>query len=156
MDNEILFSKEILQRFESEVKKRYPKKAFGYFLSSEINGQPDDFIMFNNDVRNTWKEEFEEYGKYYIRNDDAGFLSTEEEVYEVTKKIQAMNKIIVGVYHSHQRHPAIFSSVDIDLHPSERLWHLIISLRNFDMPQIKVFSIKNSAVRELKINTISK
>lgn len=33
MDNEILFSKEILQRFESEVKKRYPKKAFGYFLS---------------------------------------------------------------------------------------------------------------------------
>ena len=46
---------------------------------------------------------------------------------------------VVGIFHSHQRHPAIFSSVDVDLHPSINLWHLIILLRKFDYPEIKVF-----------------
>ena len=150
MCKELIISKELTERFKKEVKDKYPKKAFGYFLSSKPGGQPDDFVMFNNDVRNKWKDNFEEYGNYYVRNEDARFLSTEEEIYEMNQKIKEMKKYIVGVYHSHQRHPAIFSTVDVDLHPSEKLWHLIISLRNFDMPQIKAFHINNGIVSEMK------
>lgn len=55
------------------------------------------------------------------------------------------------MFHSHQRHPAIFSKVDVDLHPSNNIWHLIISLRNIEYPEIKVFSLKNSKVKELRV-----
>lgn len=156
MKNQVIFNEELLERFIEAVKAKYPKKAFGYFLSPEEGGEPTDFIMFKEDVRNEWKEEFEEYGQYYVRNEDAGFLATEEEMYEVTKKIQSMNMKIVGVYHSHQRHPAIFSTVDVDLHPSEKVWHLIISLRNVNMPQIKIFSVNNGQVSELRLIKESK
>lgn len=61
---------------------------------------------------------------------------------------------IVGVYHSHQRHPAVFSTVDVDLHPSEKIWHLIISLRNFNMPQLKAFALNKGQVSELEIKKV--
>lgn len=154
MKNELIFGKDLLDRFVLQVKEKYPQKAFGYFVSSEEGGQPDDFIMFKDDVRDDWKTTFEEYGDYYVRNKDAGFLATDKEMYEVYKELERRRKYIVGVYHSHQRHPAIFSTVDIDLHPSEELWHLIISLRNVDMPQIKAFAVKENLPVELSIRTL--
>lgn len=65
--------------------------------------------------------------------------------------IKNKNKYIVGVFHSHQRHPAIFSTVDVDLHPSPNLWHLIISLRNKEEPQIKAFMLQENIPVELDI-----
>lgn len=148
----IMLENSLAQKFIEEVKKKYPDKAYGYFLSRDINGVPDDFILFNGDKRNEWKDLFEDYGKYYIRNKDAGFLASEEEMYRIHKIIQERNKFIVGVFHSHKRHPPIFSKVDIDLHPSYKLWHLIISLRNVDMPQIKAFMLgEDNNVEELQI-----
>ena len=154
MIKDVLFDETLLDRFVKEVKEKYPKKAFGFFISDTEGGQPVDFIMFNDDVRNEWKDEFEKYGQYYVSHEDAGFLATEEETYEFTKKIQAMNMKIVGVYHSHQRHPAVFSTVDVDLHPSEKIWHLIISLRNFNMPQLKAFALNKGQVSELEIKKV--
>ena len=151
MQKELVLKKALLERFVDECRNKFPKKAFGYFISSSKGGSPEDFIMFRDDVRNEWKSKFEEYGNYYVLHDDAGFLATEEEMYEVHKILSQRKMHIVGIYHSHQRHPAIFSTVDIDLHPSENIWHLIISLRNKDNPQIKAFSVKNSMPSELKI-----
>ena len=129
MKKEIYISKNLMRRFISECIKKYPQKAFGYFISSEKDGNPIDYIMFKNDIRNAWKEQFEKYGNYYKIHADAGFLATEEETYCIYKELKERNMRVVGVFHSHQRHPAIFSKVDIDLHPSTNLWHLIISLR---------------------------
>lgn len=151
MTRKIVIEDKLMNKFISTVKQKYPKKAFGYFLSDKPNGDPTDFVIFNNDVRDDIKDVFETYGNYYKRNHDAGFLCTEEEMFKVHKKIMQDKKFIVGVYHSHQRHPAIFSKVDVDFHPGDGLWHLIISLRNFDYPQIKAFEAKNEEVIEIPI-----
>lgn len=151
MQNEIIFEKSLFDKFVCECKEKYPRKAFGYFISSKQGGNPEDFIMFENDIRNEWKDTFEQYGNYYVNNSDAGFLATEEEIVKVHRILAKRKKFIVGVYHSHQRHPAIFSTVDIDLHPSEKMWHIIISLRNFENPQIKAFSLEDGVPKELDI-----
>lgn len=148
----VIFSEDLLDSFQKDVKRKYPRKAFGYFLSDAVGGNPTEYIIFQNDIRNDMKNDFEKYGDYYKRNEDAGFLSTPEEIYKIHKTIQKEGKYIVGVFHSHQRHPAIFSTVDVDLHPSINLWHLIISLRNFDYPEIKIFSLKSGSVRELLLS----
>lgn len=59
MIKDVLFDETLLDRFVKEVKEKYPKKAFGFFISDTEGGQPVDFIMFNDDVRNEWKDEFE-------------------------------------------------------------------------------------------------
>lgn len=73
MIKDVLFDETLLDRFVKEVKEKYPKKAFGFFISDTEGGQPVDFIMFNDDVRNEWKDEFEKYGQYYVSHEDAGF-----------------------------------------------------------------------------------
>lgn len=67
MIKDVLFDETLLDRFVKEVKEKYPKKAFGFFISDTEGGQPVDFIMFNDDVRNEWKDEFEKYGQYYVK-----------------------------------------------------------------------------------------
>ena len=148
MQKEIIIENSLLSSFIQNILERYPKKSFGYFLSDKPNGNPTDYILFEEDVRNDMREDFEEYGNYYKRNNDAGFLSNIEEMVKIHKEIQKSRKFIVGVYHSHQRHPAIFSKVDVDLHPSRNLWHLIISLRNINYPDIRVFYLEDSKVKE--------
>lgn len=146
---QVKISNNLLEKFQEDVKNRYPRKSFGYFVSNELDGNPIDYIIFENDIRNDMKSDFEQYGDYYKRNEDAGFLTTPEEMYHIHKFLRENKKYIVGVFHSHKRHPAIFSTVDVDLHPSINLWHLIISLRNFDYPDIKIFSLKSSRVKEM-------
>jgi proteasome lid subunit RPN8/RPN11 len=147
----IAIKHDLLKDFIRRVKKQYPKKAFGYFLSTAQYGVPEKVIIFNEDVRDEWKDTFENYGDYYVRNKDAGFLSTPEETYRIERAIKKQKLHKVGVFHSHQRHPAILSKVDVDLHPDKTLWHIIISLRNFDMPQIRAFSLAHSSLEELTI-----
>ena len=150
--SEILpIDKLIFEKFLSDVKAKYPLKAFGYFVSASENDYPCEYILFNKDIRDEMKDEFEAYRDYYVRNDDAGFLATEQEILNVHRRLHREGKHIVGVFHSHQRHPAIFSTVDMDLHPSNALWHMIISLRNYNYPIVKVFKIKNDRVSELQM-----
>lgn len=152
MNNEVNMQKFLIDKFIREVKNRHPKKTFGYFLSGDYDNEPDDFYIFNKDVRNNLKNQFEEYGNYYVIHEDAGFLASDEELVEFHRKLAIEGKHIVGVFHSHQRHPAIFSKVDVDMHPSEKLWHLIISMRNCELPQIKIFKIENDMVKEITLN----
>lgn len=144
----IEISDTLLNKFIKEVKLKYPLKSFGYFLSSEVNGDPIDFILFSEDDRKKESNKFKSFGKYYETHSDAGFISTTEETWKVEKMLMEKGLYKVGVYHSHRRQPAIFSSVDKQLHPTESLWHLIIALRNLDDPQIKIFAINNGKVEE--------
>jgi len=61
----------------------------------------------------------------------------------------------VGVFHSHQRHPANFSRIDYDMHRRrfEKLWHVIISMRNPRLPQVRAFEVLPSGVRELDVRS---
>lgn len=151
MKDSIVMKKKLYEKFVGKVRQKYPKKSFGYFLASKGCDNPMDFYIFGEDVRNDMKEEFEKYGEYYKIHEDAGFLASDEELVKFHKDLRNNGLHVVGVFHSHQRHPAIFSKVDIDLHPSEDLWHLIISVRTFDSPQVKLFRHKNKVVQELRL-----
>lgn len=91
--DKIKINKKLLNEFQIEVIKNYPKKSFGYFVSNKPNGYPTDYIIFKDNVRNDMKEDFEQYGNYYKRNEDAGFLTTPDEMYKVHKMLKKENYI---------------------------------------------------------------
>ncbi|MEU0602891.1 hypothetical protein ABZ484_32405 [Streptomyces sp. NPDC006393] len=95
----------------------------------------------DENVRDDWIEDFHAYGNYYVDHQDAGFLATPEETWRIERAIRQRSLVKVGVFHSHQRHPAILTSVDVDFHPSPDLWHLLIVLRNLDYPLVRTFEV---------------
>ncbi|OMF12927.1 hypothetical protein BK131_16950 [Paenibacillus amylolyticus] len=148
----IKFEKQLLLNFIRDVKKQFPKKAYGYFLSTEPAGEPSEYIIMQEDVRGSFLDYFSSYGNYYKDHDDAGFLTSPEETIKIEKYIRQNKFFKVGVFHSHQRHPAILARVDVDLHPSSSVWHLLISLRTLEYPQIRVFEVSpDKQVKEIKI-----
>ncbi|MEU8421318.1 hypothetical protein AB0C15_10630 [Micromonospora sp. NPDC048835] len=147
--------RQLLDRFLLAVEERFPRKTFGYFLADEPDGKPTDFIFFEDNVRDDWRAEFIKYGQYFIDHDDAGFLATPEESWRVARHIRDAGLHEVGVFHSHQRHPGLLATVDVDLHPSPQLWHLLIVLRNLKYPQVRAFSVADGGrVAEMEIDII--
>lgn len=147
---------ELHRRFLCTVCARSPVKSFGYFIADADPMRPTDFVLFRANLRNhvRWKGRFEAYGRYFVDHDDAGFVADPEESWRVQQEIWARGMFEVGVFHSHRRHPANFSQVDYDLHVRRfpGLWHLVISLRNPLLPQLRAFAIVESGVRELTID----
>ena len=144
---------DLLARLMSEVLARHPAKSFGYLLSDTVHGQPTDFVLFEENIRNDarWRGAFESYGDYFVIHPDAGFVATEDEAWRVEKRIMQQGLYEVGVLHSHQRHPANFSRIDYDMHLArfDALWHLIVSMRNPEMPVVRVFAPTRSGTREI-------
>lgn len=152
----VKFDEALMQNFICEVKSQFPKKAFGFFLSTEPYGSPTEFIIMKEDHKEKMMDRFYDYGNYYLDHHDAGFLTSIEETIYIEKYIRTHHLHKVGVFHSHQRHPAILAQVDVDLHPSPNVWHLLISLRTFEYPQVRVFSVcPAKKVTEVDIQYIS-
>jgi formylglycine-generating enzyme required for sulfatase activity/proteasome lid subunit RPN8/RPN11 len=153
----ILLPFALRERLLATIQQRLPRKSFGYLLSDGDARAPTDFMVFEANMRNdgAWKEQFETYGQYFIDHDDAGFVATPEESWRVQQEIWTRGMVEIGVFHTHHRHPANFSGVDFDLHLErfEHLWHMIISIRNQAMPQIRIFSVSRTGVRELPVIT---
>ena len=150
------FPQELMDQVTARILSRHPIKSFGYFVSDTRAGMPTDFIIFEGNDRNArgWKEEFESFGQYFVDHGDAGFVATPEEIWRFKKETRARGLFEVGVFHSHQRHPANFSRVDYDMHMKsvgKQLWHAIFSLRNPDDPQVRVFEIHESGVSEVHL-----
>jgi formylglycine-generating enzyme required for sulfatase activity/proteasome lid subunit RPN8/RPN11 len=156
-DNAIVLSPVLRERLLTTIRQRYPQKSFGYLLSDVDACTPTDFILFNTNIRNseTWKTTFESYGQYFVEHEDAGFVATPEESWQVQNEIWQRGMVEVGVFHSHLRHPANFSGIDFDLHTQrfDNLWHLIISMRNPHLPQLRAFAVSPAGVRELPLVT---
>jgi proteasome lid subunit RPN8/RPN11 len=137
----IVFNSALMDRFLGDVRQRFPRKTFGYFLARSRFGQPEDYIVMAENVRDDWLQDFHAYGQYYVDHHDAGFLATPEETWRVEREIRRREMFKVGVFHSHQRHPGILTSVDVDFHPEPDLWHALVVLRNLDYPQFRAFDI---------------
>lgn len=154
-DHTIVLSPALRERLIETIKHRYPQKSFGYLLSDVDAHTPTDFILFQANIRNSapWKHTFESYGRYFIEHEDAGFVATPEESWQVQNEIWQRGMVEVGVFHSHLRHPANFSGIDFDLHTErfDHLWHMIISLRNPQLPQLRAFAVSHAGVQELRI-----
>jgi formylglycine-generating enzyme required for sulfatase activity/proteasome lid subunit RPN8/RPN11 len=143
------------ERLLQTIRRRLPTKSFGFLISADESGTPSDFVLFEDNIRNSdfWKPRFEAYGRYFVRHDDAGFVATPEESWRLQKAIWKRGMVEVGVFHSHLRHPANFSQIDYDLHMQrfDNLWHLIISARNPELPQLRAFGVSEDGVRELTL-----
>lgn len=155
----IVFSIDLFDRLVGTIHARFPEKTFGYLVSDVDSHTPTDFVVFTENVRNTpdWQGEFHSRGQYFIDNDDAGFVASPEEAWRIQKAIWDAGHFEVGVFHSHQRHPANFSGIDYELHVSRfpSLWHLIVSMRNLELPQLRAFDATPESVRELPIELVS-
>jgi formylglycine-generating enzyme required for sulfatase activity/proteasome lid subunit RPN8/RPN11 len=151
----IVFPGLLYDRLVAEATRRNPRKTFGYLLSDAGPSEPSDFVLFEENIRNSqeWQPEFHSYGHYFVDHADAGFVATPAESWRVQKEIWARGLHEVGVLHSHQRHPANFSRIDWEMHRQRfcDLWHLIISLRNPQLPQVRAFAVADDGVRELPL-----
>lgn len=156
-DKAVVLPLPLRERLLASIRQRHPRKSFGYFISDKDPSTPTDFILFEDNIRNsdTWKTKFESYGQYFIEHDDAGFVATPEESWRVQNEIWKRDMVEVGIFHSHLRHPANFSGIDFDLHTErfDNLWHMIISMRNPTFPQLRAFSVTHEGVRELPVLT---
>ena len=145
----------VRERLLATIMNRLPTKSFGYLLSKGDPRIVDDFVLFDTNIRNSpdWRGQFESYGQYFLDHEDAGFVSTPEESWRLQKQIWASGMVEVGLFHSHLRHPANFSQIDFDLHTQryDHLWHMIISVRNPVLPQLRVFDVTTTEVCELAI-----
>ena len=154
----IAFPRTLHDRIVATVAERFPQKSFGYLLSDTSAHEPRDFVLFHENIRNdaAWQPHFHTYGRYFVEHDDAGFVATPEEAWRVQKEIWSRGMFEVAAFHSHQRHPGNFSGIDYDLHLArfERLWHLIISLRNPALPQLRAFDVSADGVLELPLEVV--
>jgi proteasome lid subunit RPN8/RPN11 len=155
----ILFPARLRDQLLAVVREHHPQKSFGYLLSPNGRTRPTDFVRFEGNIRNSpgWREKFHSFGRYFVEHDDAGFVTTPEESWRVAQEIAARGLDEIAVFHTHRRHPANFSGVDYELHVSRfhNLWHLIISMRNPELPQLRAFAVSSSGVRELPLRTVA-
>ena len=151
----IRISKDLYAALVEEVRRRHPAKAFGYFISDLDTMTPTDFVLFEDNERNStqWRPRFEAYGDYYRNHDDAGFVAPPEEAWRLQKLIRARGMVEVGVFHSHNRHPANFSRIDFELHNQcfDSLWHLLVSVRNPELPVLRAYTVAPSGIQELPV-----
>jgi proteasome lid subunit RPN8/RPN11 len=151
----LVFPRTLYDRLVAVAVERHPVKSFGYLVSGGPLRQPADFVLFEGNDRNDsqWQPEFWRRGRYFVDHDDAGFVAAPEESWRVQKSLMARGLFEVGVFHTHQRHPANFSSIDYEMHVSrfDNLWHLVISLRNVLLPQVRAFEVSPRSVREMEL-----
>ena len=152
----IAFPLDLRDRLIATITERFPEKSFGYLLSDSSAVEPKDFVLFHDNIRNDaqWQPRFRAYGRYFVEHDDAGFVATPEEAWRVQKEIWSRGMFEVAAFHSHQRHPGNFSKIDYDLHLArfEHLWHLIVSLRNPALPQLRAFDPAAHGVVEVPLD----
>jgi len=151
-DYPIVLPPAIRTRLLETIASRLPLKSFGVFISHVNPRVIDDFVLFEANTRNSadWRNRFESYGQYFLEHDDAGFVSTPEESFRLQKLLNFRGMMEIGLFHSHLRHPGNFSQIDYDMHMQchSHLWHMIISVRNPDLPQLRVFDVTEAGVRE--------
>jgi len=153
--HQVVLRPALRERLLRTIQQRLPRKSFGFLIAPDNSLAPSDFVLFEENIRNSnfWKPRFEAYGRYFEQHDDAGFVANPEESWRLQKMIWKRGMVEVGVFHSHLRHPANFSQIDYDLHTQrfDNLWHLIISVRNPESPQLRAFAVSQNGVRELTL-----
>ena len=146
------------RRLVEAVVARHPRKSFGLLIADRSLWRPMNFILFEQNIRNggEWRGEFEAYGRYFTDHDDAGFVADPGEALRVQQSLIRSGMFEAAVFHSHRRHPANFSEIDYDMHRSrfDGLWHLIISMRNPLLPQLRAFAPEAAGVDELEIHSV--
>lgn len=94
---------------------------------------------------------------YRMKNIDEGevtYMMDSKEQFEVMKEIKKEGLSMTAIYHSHPHSPAYPSLRDISLAFYPDTVYIIIGLAG-DEPEINAFLIKEGAVEEIKIKTVT-
>lgn len=158
MSDVVFVERSLRDRLVATITSRHPRKSFGLLISDVDAQHPVDFLLLRENHRNIdgIRQSFEAYGSYFVNHADAGFVASADECWRLQKQIWARDMFEVGVFHSHQRHPANFSRIDYELHMrgAASLWHLIVSMRNPAVPQLRPFAVSRLGVRELTLTIV--
>lgn len=113
-------------------------KSFGLFVARpDAPGFPYQptgvvFLDASRNRRNApqHRAAFRAQGEYFRQYDDAGFVADPTDLLRAWRAIDDAGLEIVGMFHSHRRQPANFSTIDYRLHNPAFPWHLIVSYRD--------------------------
>jgi hypothetical protein len=139
-------------------------KSFGLLLADPLEpGFPftaTDVVFFDptRNRRNDpgLRSAFEAQGTYFRSFDDAGFVADPDELLQVYLRLEATDLEAVALFHVHRRQPANFSVIDFRLHNPAFAWHLIISLRDPDRPDLRPFAVDKNLSAELGISALDR
>ena len=86
-----------------------------------------------------------------IEKSTVSYMMDPEEQFRAMKELRKNGQKMVAIYHSHPHSPAYPSSRDISLAFYPDTVYLIVGLSDKDRPEVRVFSISDSSVREVLI-----
>ena len=84
---------------------------------------------------------FHAQGSYFRAYEDAGFVADPIDLLRAWQRIERDGLEPIAAFHVHRRQPANFSTIDYRLHNPAFPWHLIISLRDPENPEVRPFLI---------------
>lgn len=129
----ITIAKKLLNQIIEHSKQKYPREACGILAGR--NGVVEKVYQMQN-VSETPATRY--------------FMKPQEQL-KVFKEIRKLNLEMVGIYHSHVDSPAYPSATDLELAFYPEAIQIIISLQDFDNPDVQGFKIIEDKIEAEKI-----
>jgi len=142
---------------------RYPEQSRGIFSNEETGDEMVGATFHKLESNHKrfevgQKEKFKSYGDYY--DSSKGFVTDPLELHKVNQQLDRQNSNMVGLFHVHIDFPAAPSRLDIETfemsfgESSSEVWYSILSLLNKNVPEFRVFWIKNGLCQEIQVQII--
>ncbi len=131
-------NKEFLEDIIKHCKEEYPKEACG-ILAGKI-------VESNKIVGKVYKM------KNISEEPQTCYFMEPEEQFNVFKEMRDLNLELIGIYHSHTSSSAFPSNRDINMAYYPETVYVIISLQNFETPEINGFEIIEGKIKQVEID----
>lgn len=129
----IYLEKKYLQEIVEHCKGEYPKESCGIIAGKEKR------------VTKIYRM------KNVSENPEICYFMEPKEQIKIFKEMRQLETELIGIYHSHSNSPAYPSQRDIDLAHYAEASYIIISLKDFNNPEVRAFKIKDGEIEEEKI-----
>ncbi|MCM8784013.1 MAG: M67 family metallopeptidase [Candidatus Omnitrophica bacterium] len=128
----LVLERKVLEKIIKHCKKEFPLEACGIFVGR--NDKAEKIFALPN-----------------IEKDSTRFLADAKEQLKAFKETEKLKMKILGIYHSHPDGSAYPSSRDRELAFYPDFFYLIVSLKNFNNPEIRVYRINGDKIEEEKM-----
>ncbi len=138
----MILTKEQLEFIVEHAKERYPKEACGILSGKIIDSKKNSSYKLVSKI----------YRTNNISDTPVNcYLMDPKEQIDIFKKIRKENLKMLGIYHSHPQSSNYPSKRDSDMAFYEEAVYMIISLRNFNKPDVRAFKIEEGKIEEERI-----
>ncbi|MEK6646495.1 MAG: M67 family metallopeptidase [Candidatus Firestonebacteria bacterium] len=133
----MIFNKEQINEIIQHAKDEYPKEVCGIIAGREDKTEKI-YKMINTS-----------------NEPEICYFMDPKEQFKVIKEIRQLQLEMIGIYHSHTKTEAYPSKRDCELAFYSEVNYAIISLQNFDNPEIHTFKITDSIIEEENVEIIT-